>query len=127
MGVAIYIYKQDFPYCNLWAKTWLYYDLILSFLMIIQMVMEWKMHIKKSNHVGQFLIKKIHFEEQLVYEGIQKRILLKTVNLLSKPSIFKKFENHISVLNTNEIFSEDQLKFIERGHGCDNPNKEIEL
>jgi hypothetical protein len=52
MGVSIFIYKEEFKECNLWAKTWLYYDLTLSFLMIIQMIMEWKMHIKKSNHVG---------------------------------------------------------------------------
>ena len=61
--------------------------------MIIQMVMEWKMHLKKSNDVGQFLIKKIYMEEVAVYEGIQKRIMQKTVSFLSKVSIFKKFES----------------------------------
>ena len=32
-------------------------------------------------------------EEVAVYEGIQKRILQKTVSFLSKVSIFKKFES----------------------------------
>ena len=78
--------------------------------------MEWKVHIRRSHLVGQFLIKKIHFEEHSVYDQVSLRIQTKTTNLLNQPSIFTKFDQQVSILNTNEIYTEDQLDFMDNCH-----------